>query len=255
MIKYIGSLILYSIEHTNGIMSLLKETIISTLTKKKDKKEIIYQMYLIGPSSFFFITIIMGLLAFILVSQFGAQAVKFTGTADELGGPYLQLIIRQFGPFIVGMMLASKVTTSIAAEVSSMRESGEIDSLRMIGISPIDYIVVSKFIASILMSFILVIYGVIVAQYVGAFAAKTLFNTDYQTFITTIFVEKRDIIQGVFKTFLIGVFIPITGCYAGLLNYNDKNSVGGASNRGVVFALSAVGLIDLVGGGVSFLFF
>ncbi|MBN2695186.1 ABC transporter permease [bacterium] len=255
MIKYIGSLVLYSIKHTNGITNLLKETIISTLTKKKDKKEIIYQMYQIGPLSFVFITLIMALLAFILVSQFGAQAVKFTGTADELGGPYFQLIIRQFGPFIVGMMLASKVTTSIAAEVASMRESGEIDSLRMIGISPIDYVVVSKFLASIPMTFILVIYGVIVAEYMGAFAAKTLFDTSPDTFISILFIEKRDIIQGVLKTFLIGVFIPITGCYAGLLDYQGKNSVGEASNKGIVFALSAVGLIDLVGGGVSFLFF
>jgi phospholipid/cholesterol/gamma-HCH transport system permease protein len=248
---YIGGLLIYSQKHSDGITRLLLKTILKTFTSKIRFKETIRQAYFIGYKSIPFISIIMAILGMILVTEFGTQGVKITGTATEVGGPYLQLIVRQFGPFITGMMLANKVSTAISAEISSMKITDQIDALKMNGADIIQHLVVPRFIAGFFMIFILTIYAVFVAEISGAITAKSVFNVPYEIFINFQFVEKSDIIQGVLKSFAIGAFIPIIGVYSGLMSNSGSKSVGDSTTRAVVMGLSAVGMIDLiVGGGV-----
>ena len=195
----------------------------------------------------------MAVLGMILVTEFGMQGIKITGTATEVGGPYLQLIVRQFGPFITGMMLANRVSTSIAAEISSMKITEQIDALKMNGADITAYLIVPRFIAGIIMIFIVTVYAVFVAEISGAITAKLTFSVPYDVFISFQFVEKSDIVQGVLKSFLIGAFIPIIGVYAGLLSNKGSKSVGESTTKAVVMGLSAVGVIDLIVGGLMFL--
>ena len=251
---YIGGLLIYSQKHSDGIIKLLLKTILKTFTTKIRFKEVIKQAYLIGYKTIPFITVIMAIFATILVTEFGMQGVKITGTATEVGGPYLQLIVRQFAPFITGMMLANKVSTALAAEISSMKITDQLDALKMNGADLSQFIIVPRFIASFFMIFILIIYAVLIAELSGAFAAKMVFDVPYEIFINFQFVEKQDIIQGVIKAFMIGALIPIVGIYSGLMSDAGSKSVGESTTRAVVMGLSAVGMIDLIVGGGMFLF-
>ncbi len=255
VISYLGTLVVYSVKHTNGINDLLFKTIKTILITKTNIKEIINQMFVIGNKSIPFMTIIMGILGMILVTQFGMQGVKLTGTAEEVGGLYLQLIVRQFGPFITGMMLATKITTSMAAEISSMKVNNQLDVLKMDGINIISYIVSPKFIASLIMINVIIIYSTFVLEVSGILTAKAVFSVNPDIFLNYQFVTATDIFQGMLKSLFISVYIPITGCYAGLMAEGGSKGVGTATNKGVVFGLSAVGVIDLVCGAFIFIFF
>lgn len=251
---YLGGLLVYSQKHSDGIIRLLLKTIITAFTSKIRLKETIKQAYIIGYKTIPFISVIMGILGMILVTEFGSQGVKITGTATEVGGPYLQLIVRQFGPFITGMMLANRISTSISAEISAMKITDQIDALKMNGANITQYLIVPRFIAGFFMIFILVIYAVFVAEISGALTAKSVFNVPYEVFINFQFVEKADIIQGVLKSFAIGAFIPIIGVYSGLMSNEGSKSVGDSTTRSVVMGLSAVGMIDLIVGAAMFMF-
>jgi len=250
---YLGGLLVFSQKHSDGIIKLLLKTIITTFTTKIRFKETIKQAYIIGYNSLPFITVITAILGIILVTEFGAQGLKITGTATEVGGPYLQLIVRQFGPFITGMMLANKVSTSISAEISSMKITEQLDALKMNGADITQYLIVPRFIASFFMVFILIIYAILVAEISGAITAKYVFGVPYEVFVNFQFVEKSDIIQGVIKSFMIGAFIPIIGVYSGFMSETGSKSVGDSATRSVVMGLSAVGVIDLVVGGAMFM--
>ncbi len=250
---YIGGLLIYTQKQTDGILRLMLKTFITIFTKGIRGKEVIRQMYIMGYEAIPFISIVMAILGVILVKEFGSQGETMTGSAAEVGGPYLQLIVRQFGPFITGMMVANKIATSIAAEVASMKTTDQLDALRMNGADPIWYIAVPRFIAGIIMIFILVIYAVYVAEISGMLTAKFVFEIDPATFINYQFVTGTDIFQGVFKTMLIGAFIPIIGIYAGLTSKVGAIGVGEATTKAVVMGLSAVGMIDLIGGITVFL--
>ena len=253
-VLYLGGLLVYSQKHSDGIIKLLTKTLFTVFTSKLRFKETVKQAYLIGYKTIPFISVIMGILGMILVTEFGSQGVKITGTATEVGGPYLQLIVRQFGPFITGMMLANRVSTSIAAEISSMKVTDQIDALKMNGADIVSYLVVPRFVAGIFMIFVLTVYAVLVAEISGALTAKYTFGVPYDIFVTLQFVEKSDIIQGVLKALAIGAFIPIVGVYAGLLSNEGSRSVGDSTTKAVVMGLSAVGVIDLIVGAVMFLF-
>ena len=251
---YLGGLLVYSQKHSDGTTRLLLKTVITTFTTKIRIKETIKQAYIIGYKTIPFISVIMGILGMILVTEFGSQGIKITGTATEVGGPYLQLIVRQFGPFITGMMLANRVSTSISAEISAMKITDQIDALKMNGADITQYLIVPRFIAGFFMIFILVIYAVLVAEISGALTAKATFNVPYEVFVNFQFVEKSDIVQGVLKAFAIGAFIPVIGVYSGLMSNEGSKSVGDSTTRAVVMGLSAVGVIDLVVGGAMFIF-
>ncbi len=251
--KYIINLIKYSQKHSQGIFSLMFKIIISIFKDGVSLKEVIRQMYVIGYKSIAFSVIIMGILGVILVNEFGSQAVKITGSASEVGGPYMQLIVRQFGPFITGMMFANKIGSSISSEISLMKLRQELDALKMNGINLINYLAAPKLIAGSIMIFVLSILASYSAWFSGMLSAKILFKVDFITFINYQFINGFDIMQGVLKSFLIGAFIPVIAVYCGLNADRNSSGVGRASTSAVVMGLSAVGVIDLIIGALIFI--
>ncbi|MFB6375677.1 MAG: MlaE family ABC transporter permease, partial [Bradymonadaceae bacterium] len=82
------------------------------------------------------------------VFQAGYQANQITGDLSLVGPVFLQLLLREFGPTITAMMIATRVGTGMAAHIGSMVVTEQVDALRMSSAPPIDYLVVPRFLAS-----------------------------------------------------------------------------------------------------------
>ncbi len=251
LFQSLGHLILYANKQTNGINQLLFQTLYR-IRHIKPYLMITEALYL-GPQSLLFITITMGMLGMLLVTQLGYQAEEIIGSANEVGGPFIQLMIREFGPFVTGMMIATRSTTGIAAEIAQMKQQEQIDLMILHNIDPISHLALPRMIAGLITIPVLTIYATTITILSGAITAEYLFQISSDTFINMQFITEEDLIQGILKTTLISLYLPIIGCYAGFQAKPHTTGIGEATTQGVIMGLSAVGLIDLIGGLIIFL--
>src|SRR5262245_9448199 len=121
--------------------------------------EVVRQMYSIGNRSIVFIVVTLGFIGMVMTYQTCLQPARVTGDFSQVGSQLIRLIVSDFGPTLTAMMLATRVGAGIAAEIGSMKVTEQIDALRMSGVLPIDYLIVPRFTASLIMTLMLTVLG------------------------------------------------------------------------------------------------
>jgi hypothetical protein len=109
--------------------------------------------------SLFFMTVVMGFIGMILVYQAGLQTKRVLPDLTMLGATFLELLVRDLAASIGALMLATRVGAGIAAEIGSMVVTEQVDALRMSAADPIDYLIKPRFIASVVMTTVLIIWS------------------------------------------------------------------------------------------------
>ena len=218
-------------------------------------REVVQQSFFIGNRSLAFVMIVLGFLGMILIFQSGFQAKRIVGDLQGMGALYLQLLFREFAPTVTALMLATRVGTGIAAEIGSMVVTEQVDALRMNNAEPIQYLVVPRLIASVVMTFVLSCVALCVAFGTGMFVANTVFEVNVATFYNTSLLEWGDLIIFSLKALAYGITIPIIASQAGLSAFGGSEGVGTATTMAVVNASLAVTILDFVLSGVGYIFF
>src|SRR5690606_35446870 len=95
---------------------------------------------------------------------------------SQLGTAYLEFLVKDLAATICALMLATRVGAGIAAEIGSMVVTEQVDALRMCAADPIDYLLKPRFVASVVMTVVLVIIAGTLAAYTGAWTAHTFFD-------------------------------------------------------------------------------
>lgn len=217
------------------------------------RHEVLSQMHEVGNRSIVFITVTLGFLGMILIFQAGFQANRITGDLSLLGALFLQLLLREFAPTITAMMIATRVGTGMAAQLGSMVVTEQVDALRMSGAQPIDYLVVPRFIATVVMMVALTTFAIFVAFSAGALTANSFYGVNFRTFIDFRMLGWFDLIICLVKAIAYGIAIPITACQAGLSVVGGSEGVGMATTQAVVNASLAVIILDFLLSGVGYL--
>jgi len=213
------------------------------------------QMYEIGNKSLFFLTVVMGFIGMILVYQAGVQTKRVIPDLTMLGATFLELLVRDLAASIGSLMLATRVGAGIAAEIGSMVVTEQVDALRMCAADPIDFLIVPRFLASLLMTGILVIVGGTVAFVVGSLTAYVAFDVPFQTFYNHHLVDFGDLTVGLTKCVAYGAAIPIVSGYCGLSTFGGSEGVGWATTRAVVNSSLAIIILNFFISGAGFLIF
>src|SRR5262249_61266378 len=108
-----------------------------------------------------------GFRGLVLVFRTCLQLKRVTGDLSPVGPEFLKALVHEFGPTITAMMLATRVGAGIAAEVGSMVVTEQVDALRMCGVDPVEYLIVPRVWASLVMTTVLTTVGVVVALALG----------------------------------------------------------------------------------------
>jgi len=243
---YIGGRELYSV---------FVRTLFYTFRGRRDKGAVLHQMYEIGNRSVFFISTTMGFLGMILVYQSGLQAKRVVPEFTMLGATYLELLVRDFAASLGALMLATRVGAGIAAEIGSMVVTEQVDALRMCAADPIDFLIVPRFLASMVMTFCLIIWAGTVAFVAGGLTAYAAFDVPLQTFFNMALVDVGDLSIGLAKCLAYGVAIPIVSGYCGLSTFGGSEGVGWATTRAVVNTSLAIIILNFFISGAGFLIF
>lgn len=147
-------------------------------------------------------------------------------------------MVRELGPVLVGLMIAARVTSSIAAEIATMKVTEQIDALVTLSTHPMKYLTLPRVLAATLVMPFLVGVGDIIGIY-GGFLVSTErldFNAAAYLQNTVDFLELRDVISSLVKGAVFGFIAALMGCYYGMNSDRGAMGVGRATKSSVVAA-------------------
>lgn len=209
-------------------------------------REVVRQAYDMGNRSLFFVTIVMSFFGLIMVMQTAIQSQKILGDLTMIGALFLQLLFREFGPTITASMIAIRVGTGLAAEIGSMVVTEQVDALRMNDAEPLQYLIVPRMIACVVMSFVLTCVASLSSYIASLLGAWIVFDLNPYTYHNTGLLVMGDLTTFVLKTLAYGFVIPVIGCHAGLSAYGGSEGVGLATTRAVVNGTLGITLTDFI---------
>ena len=255
VVAIIGAQVIELARVAQEIYSVFVRTLYYSVRGRREPGALLQQMYEIGNRSLFFLTVVMGFIGMILVFQAGLQAKRVVPDLTLLGATYLELLVRDLGASLGALMLATRVGAGIAAEIGSMVVTEQVDALRMCAADPIDYLVKPRFLASVLMTTCLIIWGSVVAFTAGMVTAYTAFDVQPLTFMNTSMVDAGDLTVGLTKCVAYGAAIPVVASHSGLSTFGGSEGVGWATTRAVVNSSLAVIMLNLLISAAGFLVF
>lgn len=243
---YIGARDLYSV---------FVRTLYYIFRGKRERGAVLKQMYEIGNKSLVFLCITMGFIGMILVYQSGLQARRVVPDYTALGATYMELLVRDLAASIGALMLATRVGAGIAAEIGSMVVTEQVDALRMSAADPIDFLIVPRFLASVVMTLMLITIAGTVAFCTGAATAYVAFDVRPDVFFNMRLIDVGDFLTGFAKCIAYGAAIPIVSGYCGLSTFGGSEGVGWATTRAVVNSSLAIIILNFFISGAAFLIF
>lgn len=238
-----------------ALYEVFGRTLYWTFKGPQEKGAVLQQCYEIGNRSVFFISVTMGFIGMILVFQSALQALRVVPDLTMLGAMYLEILVRDLAASLGAMMLATRVGAGIAAEIGSMVVTEQVDALRMSGVDPVKYLIVPRFLASMIMTGVLIIWAGTLSFVAGGATAYFLFDVQPLTFANPILLDKGDLIIGLTKCIAYGAAIPVVSGYCGLSTFGGSEGVGWATTRAVVNSSLAVIVLNFFISGAGFLLF
>ena len=144
-------------------------------------------------------------------------------------------MVRELGPVLVGLMIAARVTSSIAAEIATMKVTEQIDALITLSTHPMKYLTVPRVLAGLITVPLLVAVGDVIGIAGGyAVAVQNLgFNAAGYLKNTVDFLEMRDIVSSLVKGAVFGTIATTMGCYYGMNSGRGAQGVGRATKGSV----------------------
>lgn len=237
LLARIGAAVLAMLGHVGRIVLFAAETLSHLFRPPFYPREFGTALIQIG----FFSLPVVGLTALFtggaLALQIYAGGARFSAEAVV---PQIVAIgmVRELGPVLVGLMIAARVTSSIAAEIATMKVTEQIDALVTLSTHPMKYLTLPRVLAALLVMPVLVGIGDIIGIYGGYIVGtRTLgFNAAAYLQNTADFLEVRDVVSSLAKGAVFGVIAALMGCYYGMHSDRGAMGVGRATKSSVVAA-------------------
>lgn len=171
----------------------------------------------------------------ILVLQFNLILAKYDAQI-LLGGVNTSSVVREVGPLIISFLLAGKIGAYTAAELGTMRVTEQIDAIECLGINPIQYLIIPRFLGIIFSSVILLIMGLIISIGGAMCVASFQCGINFLEFSSSIpqFTSTETIIQGMLKSFIYAVIVAGVCCQKGFYAKGGAKGVGNAVTSAAV---------------------
>lgn len=147
-------------------------------------------------------------------------------------------MVRELGPVLGGLMVAARVTSSIAAEIGTMKVTEQIDALVTLSTHPMKYLTLPRVLAATLAVPVLVGVGDVIGILGGFLVGVNQLGFNPASYIknTVDFLETWDWLSGLIKGSAFGFIVALMGCYYGMNSGRGAQGVGAATKSAVVSA-------------------
>lgn len=178
----------------------------------------------------------------------GLHTLETFGAQSKLVPLVALSITREFAPLIVGILVAGRSGSALAARIGTMQVAQEIDALRVIGVNPVRYLVAPSLVAMLVMMPVLTVLadavGVLGAAVYGAPRLDIGLTVFAQQTLTAL--EAGDVLQGLGKSVIFAMLIALIASSTGFSVIGGAEGVGRAATRAVVVSISSIVIADMV---------
>ena len=192
---------------------------------------------------------IIGLMAVMIAVVIGYQGVaqlRPYGGEDFTINLVAVSVLREMGVLITAIMVAGRSGSAFTAEIGVMKTREEVDALKVMGIEPMQVLVVPRVIALVITLPLLTFFADIMGLIGGAAISQSLLDVSPTQYLTRLphVVDGSDLFVGLFKAPIFAFFIAVIGCMHGLRVSGSAESVGRETTRAVVKAIFLVIVLD-----------
>ena len=189
----------------------------------------------IGPRALLIVSVISFLVGLIL-AYLGADQLRLFGAQIFIADLVAIGMVREVGALMTGIIIAGRTGASFAARLGAMQVNEEIDAFKTMGISPVDFLVLPRMLALMLMVPLLTLYAGFIGMLAGLLVSVTIFDIgmfEYYT-ETLLALEMKHFLVGIAKGSVYGAMVAYAGCLRGIQCGRSAESVGRAATSAVV---------------------
>ncbi len=205
------------------------------------------QMVRVGVRSIGIVVLVQLFIGIILVLQL-APTLESYGQIEQVATVVAVATVRELGPLITAIVLSGFAGASIAAEIGAMKETEEIKALRAHALNPYHFLIMPRFLATMIMTGGLAVIADVVGVCGGFLTSWLVLDIPPQTYldITRGALDHADYLTGLFKAGVFGMLIALIACCEGLGVTGGAEGVGRATTSTVVKSIVALIGVDAV---------
>jgi phospholipid/cholesterol/gamma-HCH transport system permease protein len=229
------------------IMLLFWRTLHAVPNAWLERRKVYDQLFEIGNASLLMVCILSLFIGGELALETGPTLVE-RGLSGVLGRMIGLSMCKELGPVMMAILIAGRIGSAMAAEIGSMRVYQEIDALRTMNISPVNYLVMPRMVAIVVALPALVIFSIPVGWLGGALVST--FNASISVPVETFFHDLRegiavkDVMHGLIKAFVFAVAIGLISCHQGLVTIGGPRGIGRSVTKAVVNSIVVILILD-----------
>src|SRR3954471_23334790 len=211
----------------------------------KNLRLLLPQFYEIGVRSVPVVAVTGAFIGMVMAIESYAT-FKTIGQETRLGSVINLSVVKQIGPVLAAVMLAGRVGGALTAELGTMNVTEQLDALRVMGVDPIRYLVVPRFVTAVLLTPMLTIYSDFLGV-LGGFGISVYFlgvpAAPYWQY-SAMGVDNWQIFEGLFKSIFFGGTIGLISCYKGFTCGSGASGVGRACTESFVASFLVIIILN-----------
>lgn len=188
----------------------------------------------------FLVGVILAFVGAVQLKQFGAQIY----VADLVG----LAMVRQMGALMAAIIMAGRTGAAFAAQLGAMKVNEEIDALTTMGIPPLDFLVLPRFLALVLMMPLLCIYADVLGIVGGFVVGTSILGISLSQYWnqTVNAIDLMDCLPGLIMSVFFGALVAVFGCLRGMQCEGSSSAVGDAATSAVVSGIVSIIIADAI---------
>ncbi len=208
---------------------------------------VVKEMVTVGLNALPIITVLSFSVGIMLAIQ-GINTLETFGAQNQVVLGIALSVTREFAPLIVAILVAGRSGSAFAARIGTMVISQELDALRVMGISPVRYLLAPSLLAMLIMLPAVTFFADLIGLLGGGLysAAELGIGLDVYWERTLDILDPEDLLQGLAKSLIFAVLITLIGAANGFSVSGGAEGVGRATTRSVVMAIAAILVTDML---------
>ena len=231
-----------------GISLLIGGQAVSAIARGRiNTNDLMQELLEAGPGSFL-IVLITGLAAGTVFNIQVAAELSKQGANAAIGGLLALGLSREIAPLLTATLLTGKVATAYAAQLGTMKVTEQIDAITMLRTDPVQYLVVPRLLAMVVMAPVQCLLFFWMAIWSGQISSTLLYSIPPNVFWNSVrlWLKPEDLPSMLFKALVFGLLIAILSCGWGLTTTGGPKEVGTSTTGAVVMILVSVALVDVL---------
>lgn len=198
-----------------------------------------------GVAAIPIVALIAFLISVVLAYQGSEQLRRFGAEIFTINMVAIS-VLREMGVLLTAIMIAGRSGSAFTAEIGVMKVNEEVDAMRIIGITPFEFLVLPRIIALMITMPLLTFIADMMGLLGGGLISTTLLNISIDQYLTRLqdALRMQDFLVGIIKAPIFGFVIAIVGCMRGMQVSGSAESVGRLTTISVVQSIFLVLLLD-----------